>query len=153
MLGLIVHDRQASEYTWWTETGCLLYWSWHLNTDHSICSHSIPILFGRPPEAPFFTYCWKTLSTKSINKNYAWKTFTSNFALFMVSTTCKTTEKNSYLAVVRFEGIFKTSPVNTHHWLRNLGPLWTHSCFPFESMNGTLKEHFHGTKKYKLTER
>ena len=31
--------------------------------------------------------------------------------------------------------------------VRNWGPLWTHSCFPFESINGRLKEHFHGTKK------
>ena len=35
--------------------------------------------------------------------------------------------------------------------VRNWGPLWTHSCFPFESINGRLKEHFYGTKKNEPT--
>ena len=26
------------------------------------------------------------------------------------------------------------------------GPLWTFTCFPLESMNGILKEQFHGTR-------
>lgn len=26
------------------------------------------------------------------------------------------------------------------------GPLWTHSCFPFEVYNGDLKDLFHGTQ-------
>lgn len=26
------------------------------------------------------------------------------------------------------------------------GPLWTMSCFPFETMNGVLRKHFHGTR-------
>ena len=30
--------------------------------------------------------------------------------------------------------------------VRNWGPLWAYSCFPFESMNGHLKTHFHGTR-------
>ena len=27
-----------------------------------------------------------------------------------------------------------------------VGPLWTHSCFPFEDYNGDLKDLFHGTQ-------
>ena len=34
--------------------------------------------------------------------------------------------------------------------VRNLGPLWTHSCFPFESYNGNLLKHFHGTQNVEL---
>ena len=29
---------------------------------------------------------------------------------------------------------------------RNLGPLWTHYCFLFESYNSTLLKLFHGTQ-------
>ena len=29
--------------------------------------------------------------------------------------------------------------------VRCLGPLWAHSCFPFESLNGRIKRMFHGT--------
>ena len=29
--------------------------------------------------------------------------------------------------------------------VRNLGPLWAHSCFPFESANGDLLKLFHGS--------
>ena len=28
----------------------------------------------------------------------------------------------------------------------NWGPLWVYSCFHFESVNGHLKAHFHGTR-------
>ena len=30
--------------------------------------------------------------------------------------------------------------------VRNLGPLWAHSAFPFEGMNGWLGELYHGTR-------
>ena len=30
--------------------------------------------------------------------------------------------------------------------VRDWGPLWSFSCFPFESMNSVLKDHFNGTK-------
>lgn len=30
--------------------------------------------------------------------------------------------------------------------VRNLGPLWTHSCFPFENYNGEMLKLFHGTQ-------
>ena len=30
--------------------------------------------------------------------------------------------------------------------VRDWGPSWSFSCFPFESMNSVLKDHFHGTK-------
>lgn len=30
--------------------------------------------------------------------------------------------------------------------VRNLGPLWTHSCFPFENCNGEILKFFHGTQ-------
>ena len=29
--------------------------------------------------------------------------------------------------------------------VRNLGPLWSHSCFTFESANGELLKLFHGS--------
>ena len=28
----------------------------------------------------------------------------------------------------------------------NWGPLWAYSCFHFESVNGHLKAHYHGTR-------
>ena len=31
--------------------------------------------------------------------------------------------------------------------VRSLGPLWCHSCFAFENMNGVLKELFHGSQQ------
>lgn len=30
--------------------------------------------------------------------------------------------------------------------VRRLGPLWVHSCFPFEAANGVILELFHGTQ-------
>ncbi len=30
--------------------------------------------------------------------------------------------------------------------VQNWGPLWAYSCFSFESINGHLKKHFHGTR-------
>lgn len=30
--------------------------------------------------------------------------------------------------------------------VQNLGPLWAHSCFPFESANGDLLKLFHGSQ-------
>ena len=38
---------------------------------------------------------------------------------------------------------------NVHNYadsVRNLGPLWAHSTFPFEDANGWLRELFHGTR-------
>lgn len=34
--------------------------------------------------------------------------------------------------------------------VRNLGPLWTHSCFPFENFNGNLLKLFHGSQNVEL---
>ena len=42
--------------------------------------------------------------------------------------------------------------VNIHHirhlpfHVKNWGPPWAFSCFPFESLNGKLKKYFHGTR-------
>ena len=30
--------------------------------------------------------------------------------------------------------------------VRNWGPLWSYSCFPFESVNGVIRKLFHGTR-------
>ena len=30
--------------------------------------------------------------------------------------------------------------------VQNLGPLWAHSCFPFESANGDILQLFHGSQ-------
>ena len=30
--------------------------------------------------------------------------------------------------------------------VENWGPLWAYSCFHFESGNGQIKSHFHGTR-------
>ena len=30
--------------------------------------------------------------------------------------------------------------------VQNWGPLWAYLCFPFKSLNGHLKTHFHGTR-------
>ena len=32
------------------------------------------------------------------------------------------------------------------HYVRLYGPLWTHSCFVFESLNGYLMQLKHGTQ-------
>jgi len=32
------------------------------------------------------------------------------------------------------------------HAVKNLGPLWAHSCFPFENANGELLKLFHGSQ-------
>ena len=43
--------------------------------------------------------------------------------------------------------------VHLSSFVRMWGPLWIHSCFGFENMNGHLKKMFHGTRqilKYKL---
>ena len=42
--------------------------------------------------------------------------------------------------------------MNVHNLLhlpqvvKNLGPLWSHSCFPFESANGDMLKLFHGSQ-------
>lgn len=42
--------------------------------------------------------------------------------------------------------------INVHNLLhlpnavKRLGPLWAHSCFPFESANGELLKLFHGSQ-------
>ena len=33
--------------------------------------------------------------------------------------------------------------------VKNLGPLWSHSCFPFESANGHILKLFHGSQGVK----
>ena len=38
--------------------------------------------------------------------------------------------------------MLKHLPECVLHW----GPLWVYSCFKFESANGHLKVHYHGTK-------
>ena len=46
----------------------------------------------------------------------------------------------------------KNMTMNIHSLLhlpqcvRNLGPLWAHSCFPFENANGELLKLFHGSQ-------
>lgn len=43
--------------------------------------------------------------------------------------------------------------INVHNLLhlpetvKNLGPLWAHSCFAFEAANGELLKLFHGSQK------
>lgn len=32
------------------------------------------------------------------------------------------------------------------HYVRQYGPLWTHSCYPFEGMNGKVLKLHHGTQ-------
>ena len=38
------------------------------------------------------------------------------------------------------------SSIHLPQTVKNLGPLWAYSCFGFESMNGHLKKHCHGTR-------
>lgn len=33
------------------------------------------------------------------------------------------------------------------NYTRAWGPVWVFSCFPFETMNHVLKQHFHGTRE------
>ena len=46
----------------------------------------------------------------------------------------------------------KHMTINIHNLLhlpdvvRNLGPLWSNSCFPFEAANGELLKLFHGSQ-------
>lgn len=30
--------------------------------------------------------------------------------------------------------------------VRDLGPLWAHSCFPFENANGEIQKFYHGSQ-------
>ena len=34
--------------------------------------------------------------------------------------------------------------------VKDLGPLWTHSCFSFEDFNGELRHLFHGTQHLEM---
>ena len=58
----------------------------------------------------------------------------------------------SYLAkIILFSGE-RYMTANIHGLLhlpnsvRKLGPLWVHSCFPFEAANGVILKLFHGTQ-------
>lgn len=57
---------------------------------------------------------------------------------------------NNYFLTVLSGKQFQT--FNVHQLLhlpetvKDLGPLWSNSCFPFEDYNGDLRELFHGTK-------
>lgn len=60
--------------------------------------------------------------------------------------------------VGRYEDLYGLSHMscNLHHLLhlpdavRNLGPLWVTSCYPFEGLNGLLKKLIHGTRYVQL---
>ena len=60
---------------------------------------------------------------------------------------------NNHIEFVSFPttGV-KSCAMNIHllshlpDYVRNWGPLWSYSCFSFETMNYHLKKHFHGTK-------
>ena len=51
-----------------------------------------------------------------------------------------------------FPSGLKFQTFNVHQLLllpevvRDLGPLWSNSCFPFEDYNGDLRDLFHGTR-------
>ena len=34
--------------------------------------------------------------------------------------------------------------------VKNLGPLWTHSCFPFEDKNRFILQLIHGSQKFEF---
>ena len=57
---------------------------------------------------------------------------------------------NYYIAWIVSGDQFMT--YNVHQLLHlksdveNLGPLWTHSCFFFEDLNGDFRDLFHGTQ-------
>ena len=88
-----------------------------------------------------------------------------HFMLFSeaIFTLCLTNVKQSQIAhaerlllhfCVKFPKLYseRYQTANLHSLLhmaedvRNLGPLWTHSTFPFESLNGELLKLFHGTQ-------
>ena len=53
---------------------------------------------------------------------------------------------NSLILGERFQTYNCHSLLHLADDVKQLGPLWTHSCFPFEDFNGDLKDLFHGTQ-------
>jgi len=85
---------------------------------------------------------WKIL----LSRNYCCSIFALNFQLLWYN--IWSTNLSRY---IMFTGDHHYSP-NVHMLLhlpdavRNLGPLWAHSTFPSENMNGWLRELYHGTR-------
>ena len=57
--------------------------------------------------------------------------------------------------IIIFSGTHNCT-INVHllqhmaHYVKLYGPLWTHSCFPFEGYNGRLLKMYHGTQYVSL---
>jgi hypothetical protein len=46
----------------------------------------------------------------------------------------------------RFQTLNLHSLLHLSDCVRNLGPIWAYSCFPFETANGDVTKLFHGTQ-------
>ena len=73
-----------------------------------------------------------------------------SFPVCMVSYNC--VYKNEFMHINPLHIGIAAATMNVHQLrhltfhVRNWGPLWSFSCFAFESLNGELKKYFHGTK-------
>lgn len=58
----------------------------------------------------------------------------------------KLMNSNCFLTGKRFQTFNVHQLLHLPEVVKDLGPLWSNSCFPFEDYNGDLRELFHGTK-------
>ena len=57
-------------------------------------------------------------------------------------------QSHIYVTIIRRLSLYSKVHILQHlaDSVCNLGPLWAHSAFPFEEMNGWLGDLFHGTR-------
>ena len=134
-------------------------WSW-LALHKLWCLHLHPLHTDEfPGSAQVWNWCFSILP----QEHYTHFIFLSEaiFILLGDSITYKELEQAERLLqhfCLMFSALYSEGKetINVHSLLhladgvRNLGPLWTHSCFPFESYNGNLLKLFHGTQNVEL---
>ncbi|XP_046332208.1 uncharacterized protein LOC124115320 [Haliotis rufescens] len=108
--------------------------------------YSIPILRGLLPYVYFYHYTC----------------FVEAITLLSMDSISEADVKNGQVLLDYFVYMFadlygeRYLTLNVHSLLhlpstvQNLGPLWVHSCFPFENLNGNLMSMFHGTQHVDL---
>ena len=98
-------------------------------------------LYGRCGVYDFYIYAHKHIFTRTMYVQVHVQVVyvvSICFHVCCVMLTCFTGENGCTMNV----HLLRHLPVCVRNW----GPLWAYSCFPFESMNGHLKIHFHGTR-------
>lgn len=134
----------------------------HPNTEHGYCfsqclcckkSLMSPIYVTTSYQLRLYGYYSRILiviKTLWMQRNH-YRYFASSFQHFMVqlytclwmvtlNVQCATCTEKRYMTIKVHQLLHLVECV------RHLGPLWAHSCFPFESFNGRIKRMFHGTR-------